>query len=644
MWKKQISDLLKKMGKMFYDIIPPKAGNVRIKSNNFKTSIVKIAALALIITLSWAAISSIHNTLSYFSDTEESKSNDFTAGALDFELSSTQVFPNMIISTSTPATGTISIVNLYNIPKYKVTAVNLSGALCSYLNLKADLDGAEKYSGPLTGFDSGTIEFVSPDDWFFTLTLPANATDTVVGETCNFNFSFYGSQIRNNLPLGQGFSDTENASGSVKAKMCFDSETRSKDYWKDHLDVAKPYLPQMLGNAIVTSTSGVYKILYTDYGPSMVNQLEGQLLTMKLNVAHFGIGDYIPNGTSSNLSQIIAEADNLLKTTSTPDYSVLETMKNLLEGLNNNLSIKVCTETGVRVLITNGGEHWWIGRSYDLTWTTKNLGCPDSSAHINIWYSNDSGNTWANIITGTENNGIYDWERIPLYLENTYYMVSDKARIKVVAVCTENLMVAGWDISDYDFCPPIDPSLLTPEELELAIALGLIQEEVIVQESTTTEEQVADATTSEPIVLDIGSVSVPILTESAPASDSETGGADQTPVIETPTTTQENTTTSEQAATSTEEVSTSTEEVSTTTDQGGIIDTINDIIENVVNEIIEVITPEATTTEPAANATTTEATETTTIEQAPVAEEQPAVVPENNPTEPVPPAPDGSGV
>lgn len=643
MWKKQISDILNKMAKMFYDIIPPKAGDVRIKSNNFKNPIVKIAALGLIIAINWSAISSIYNTIAYFNDTEESKSNEFTAGTLDFELTSTQVFSNMVLSPGSSATGTISVINLDNIPQYKIKADNFSGALCGYLNLEASLDGVLKYSGKLESIDFGPTVFASPDDWFFTLTLPASTTEDVIGETCNFKFVFYGSQIRNNLPFGQGFSDTEDASSSIKAKMCFDSEIRGKGYWKNHLDVAKPYLPQMLGDEIVTSTAGVYKILHTDYSSSMVNKLEGQLLTMKLNIAHYGIGDYISTSSTSTLIQIVAEADALLKTTPTPENSTLEAMKDLLDGLNQDLKIKVCTETGVKVLIPNGGEQWWIGMNYNLTWITKNIECPGNLVHINIWYSNDSGATWGNATTSTENDGTYDW-RIPLYLENnTYYMVSDKARIKIVAVCTENLMVAGWDISDYDFCPPIERGLLTPEELELAISLGLIPPEEIFQGSTvstTTEEQVVEATTSEPIVLAGGVTVEPVSAESVPALESETGGANQAPVIEVPVITQENTTTSEQVTTSTEEISTTTEEVSTTTEQGRIIDTINNVIENVIDEIIEAITPDNTTTTESAESTTT--TETTTIEQAPVVEEQPAVVPENNPIEPVPPA-DGSG-
>lgn len=621
------------MGKIFYDIIPPNVNNVKIKPRPLRKSIERIVALALIIGVSWAGISSIYKTRAYFSDVEESKINYFSSGAVDFQLNSAQVFSSMVLSPGASATGTISVINFYNVPKYKIKTDNFSGALCEYLNLEANLDGGDaEYSGKLNLFDLGPTIFESPDDWFFTLALPASTTDFLIGETCNFNFVFYGSQVKNDLPFGQGFSDTEDASSSIKAKMCFDSEIKSKGYWKNHLDVAKPYLPQMLGNEIISSTSSAYKVLDTDYSLSTRNKLKGQLLAVKLDVAHFGIGDYIPTSTASSVIQVTTEADNLLKATSTPPDSVLEEMKDLLESIAQDLSVRACTETGVKVLIPNGGEKWWVGKYYDLTWETKNFNCPNDLTQISVWYSKDSGTTWGNIATSTQNDGVYNW-RIPLFLENnTYYIPSDKARIKVVAVCSENLMVAGWDTSDYDFCPPIEEDLLTPEELELARALGLIPQEII---TVITEEVVANTTTSEQIVI---------------------GGVfDKEQII-----TEENALTTEDVSTSTEEISTTTEEIldiaeepsataeeaSTTTEnqsEGGIIDSTNDTIDNMVNEIVEVLISDSITTETTENTATTENEEIAVIIQSPAVVEQPVIVPESNPTEPDPVLDESSG-
>jgi len=116
----------------------------------------------------------------------------------------------------------------------------------------------------------------------------------------------------------------------------------------------------------------------------------------------------------------------------------------------------------VTVLVPNGGEIWWVGRTYALEWEALNPSGDNNDLSIDIYYSNNSGKDWANIIMGTENDGQYEW-RVPLFL-GTMYVPSDKARLKVVATSHNNFMASAWDISDDDFCPPIDYNLLTPEE------------------------------------------------------------------------------------------------------------------------------------------------------------------------------------
>jgi hypothetical protein len=74
----------------------------------------------------------------------------------------------------------------------------------------------------------------------------------------------------------------------------------------------------------------------------------------------------------------------------------------------------------------------------------------------------------------------------------------------------ENFMVQDWDMSDNDFCPPIDYSLLTPEKIEILKEMGLWQEnmgggfvkepieeepiEIDNQETTTTTEIIPTST------------------------------------------------------------------------------------------------------------------------------------------------------
>jgi len=122
----------------------------------------------------------------------------------------------------------------------------------------------------------------------------------------------------------------------------------------------------------------------------------------------------------------------------------------------------------------NGGETWYVGRSYTITWTATNPSGNDSELIIDLYYSNDSGNTWANIVRATENDGEYKW-RVPLFIGHIgtgYYVPSEKGRIKVVARNKNNFMVSDWDMSDRDFCPPIDYNELTPEEAEYLLGLS----------------------------------------------------------------------------------------------------------------------------------------------------------------------------
>jgi hypothetical protein len=63
---------------------------------------------------------------------------------------------------------------------------------------------------------------------------------------------------------------------------------------------------------------------------------------MKFNIANFGIGDYLVESQGKTLNQIVAEADNLLIQDPVPPDSVLETMKDILDGFNTLEKIKFC--------------------------------------------------------------------------------------------------------------------------------------------------------------------------------------------------------------------------------------------------------------------------------------------------------------
>jgi hypothetical protein len=130
-----------------------------------------------------------------------------------------------------------------------------------------------------------------------------------------------------------------------------------------------------------------------------------------------------------------------------------------------------------------GGEVWYVGHTYNIQWTATNPNGPDSDLKISLYYSNDSGHSWATIAEGAENNGIYNWH-VPLFLDDgRYYVPSSVARIKVAAIGPENFMVQAEDESG-DFCPPIDYDALSLEDQQLVdqlIISGVIDESEVIR-------------------------------------------------------------------------------------------------------------------------------------------------------------------
>lgn len=121
----------------------------------------------------------------------------------------------------------------------------------------------------------------------------------------------------------------------------------------------------------------------------------------------------------------------------------------------------------------------WVGRTNIIKWDVTNNENASSDLRINIWYSNDNGNSWANIITGGENTGIYEW-RMPLYIDG-YFTISPEAKIKIVAIDKNNFMIQGFMISENTFTPSVNFENLTSNETLQAIEIGLINETDIIK-------------------------------------------------------------------------------------------------------------------------------------------------------------------
>jgi 6-pyruvoyl-tetrahydropterin synthase len=208
----------KKLNKIEVDIVDTPAFEIDVKIKKKLSAyfgLTKILALILLFSLNFNGILAIRDTISYYSDTEDSPSNVYAAGILDFEIDSTDDFSPSPICPGNTTTKTVNFLNLANVPKYQVSATSFIGLACDYFDLTASLDGTTTYTGSLKNFISEINLFAQPDTWTFALTLNPAAPSAVQNQSCDFKFTFFGSQERNDLPFGKGFNDIEEIDNSI---------------------------------------------------------------------------------------------------------------------------------------------------------------------------------------------------------------------------------------------------------------------------------------------------------------------------------------------------------------------------------------------------------------------------------------------
>jgi len=128
---------------------------------------------------------------------------------------------------------------------------------------------------------------------------------------------------------------------NVTAKICRHSETRTIGFWKNHPRVYENLIPLTLGGVLIHEQWQVDEIFFHARSKDMIDMLRAQLLAMRFNIAYFGIGDYVPKSEGRPLSEIVAEADLLL--INGGKRKDLESMKDVLDGLNNMHNLRFCS-------------------------------------------------------------------------------------------------------------------------------------------------------------------------------------------------------------------------------------------------------------------------------------------------------------
>ncbi|MCL5666158.1 MAG: lamin tail domain-containing protein [Patescibacteria group bacterium] len=446
-------------------------------------------------------------TVAFYDDIETSSGNAIVAGSLDFSLDSPG-FALSEISLEAAATSTVSILDHSSLPfQYNVRSEVTGGDsdFCNALILSASLNNAPQGQEPLSSY-------VSPDNIFSTTTptwqiqagFAAGTPDFLQDKQCGFKIIYTGWQ--DNLATStEGFSDIEETSFNLiyrtplkvkinkvyanpdvahgintdnewielyntdSAPVNISNWTISDNSSTDTLASTSPLIIPAGGYAIITDKPSTWdyweipgNVLKIALNSPIGNGLNdgGDLLILKdsdgkimdwmnwgAGTTKYGVTFWNPGVTAPAKGDFLARVPSGTDTDSPADWQGLKAPFATLD-------------------YPVGGEVWYAGHTETLRWTAHNPNGSDDELKIDLYYSRDSGATWAIIVTGTPNTGSYDW-RIPLFLEDgSYYVPSHISRIKVVATGPENFMVQSEDSSE-DFCPPIDYNMLTPQEQEL---------------------------------------------------------------------------------------------------------------------------------------------------------------------------------
>lgn len=321
----------------------------------FGGQLLRLITLILLSTMSAMLLRGVGGTVAYLSDKEISNNNDFTAGILDFSLDTAVATSSICAATGNPLEKSIHFNNFGNPFRYTASSSNISGDVCDYVLLTANINGGEpEYAGPVKNFDYALTEFSDPTDWTFNLSFATTTPAELEGQICTFSTDFQGQQTRHNLAFPDGFSDFETFPTEVQAPYCNDYEIRSHGYWKTHPEIYLAHLPQFIGatttdefgnatgtDEMINTQTRVFDILAYS-GSNMRDLLKKQLLAMKFNIFHFYVDSYIPDGSTSTLESIVEQADALLRQTPEPPREELEAIKNLLDTTNNLVSVRIC--------------------------------------------------------------------------------------------------------------------------------------------------------------------------------------------------------------------------------------------------------------------------------------------------------------
>ena len=444
----------------------------------------------------------------FFGDQETGDSNLLQAGVLDFYLQSSSDF-SPEITPSQVSTRDIQIFNTANPFKYTIQAENISGDLCSYINLRAYLNGNLVCSGPLLAFTCTNLTFETtdpnPSQWHFVANLTSE--EAPKNSQCQFKLSFFARQI--NLESG-GFHDEEDILNTIISgdwqppspqilitKVYYDADSdhgsEVSNEWielynpnTDPVDISDWILEDNQAQDIIPSSTiipaqGFLLIAASNDTWSYWKNIPSTV--PKIVLSDGSIGD----GLDNDGDRIILKDKNGVQIDALSyeqDISVFDPAApldapnntyDLPEGqLLARVPIDLDTDTandwkGLELpnvdIISPSGGTWYCSQTVNLQWNATNPNGSNDDLSITLQYIRDlddngtvsDGDAVTTIAQNIPNTGSYIWQVSPCYYGYVW--------IRVIAQGEENFMVHNDGLSGRVF-EPLQSSSGSPSELQ----------------------------------------------------------------------------------------------------------------------------------------------------------------------------------
>jgi hypothetical protein len=483
----------------------------------------RIFAILIMTGMNWAGLFAVGNTAAAYFDEEVSQGNIFSAGAIDFLLTSGAFAPTTT-AMSLPPGGSVSkeigmqMTEESNPMQYFASSTDLHGDLpfCDTLDARASLSGVEQFHGKLS--DLLTSATTTVGTW--NLNLSSSPSSAFQNSYCSFGIEYNGWQTRNNLPeYPDGYSDTERATSTVYSwglrinKIYYDvasnrgNETENEwveiynqtdvpldiNGWQicdniscDILSASSTISAQ--GFAVITASSTTWKywnlpssvpgIAVADgaIGNGLANSADMLLLKrpdgfiidqMNWGTPDFGWVNYNadvwnPGAPDAPEGNALARKPNGFDTNAPSDFvALIPPTVDLISPDENNNSLR-----------------WYWTWNYDIKWVAHNHNGLDSALFVDLYYIKDvnqnhlldEGDTVHPIVLGTENDGVHTWTVPSGFIGDIW--------IRAVVTGPENPMMNAFTTSGRIYDPvPQDLFEENPESVIEAIKEDAVKNE-----------------------------------------------------------------------------------------------------------------------------------------------------------------------